>query len=112
MPLVFWNKIWLFKLPPKVSNFLWRVISNVLPTCGRLVSKGISISHLCPICLEEEETIWHALFSCSVARSTWHLSSISEGVDGLISFEEWWKVLVSQYNSALLEEATTIAWSI
>lgn len=70
------NKIWKLKILPKIKHMLWRSISRALPTCSRLVTRGLQIGSNCHRCQDEEETINHVLFSCSFAKMAWHLSNI------------------------------------
>ncbi|KAL4577899.1 hypothetical protein LXL04_014014 [Taraxacum kok-saghyz] len=50
----------------------WRAILNRLPSRTQLVFRGVAVeSVLCPLCQEEEETVYHLLFECSTARQVW-----------------------------------------
>lgn len=69
------NKIWNLPIMPKIKHFLWRVISRALATRERLRTRGMSIDSMCPRCLREEETINHALFTCSGSIMAWRLAN-------------------------------------
>ncbi|VVA36161.1 PREDICTED: reverse mRNAase, partial [Prunus dulcis] len=56
--------IWESKTLPKVKQFLWRAVSNILPSFLNLHKRRLSSSHLCPICLESPESIEHMLVLC------------------------------------------------
>lgn len=60
----FWRKIWRIKAPSKVLNFLWRVLSNCLPTKVMLAQKRVPVNQVCPVCKNNDETIIHALVFC------------------------------------------------
>ncbi|XP_060968547.1 uncharacterized protein LOC133036086 [Cannabis sativa] len=62
----------LLKIPPKVKNFMWRAVSNALPTCLQLVTRHVNISPTCPIFKSQPKSITHALISCSFAQACWH----------------------------------------
>ncbi|KAI5351195.1 hypothetical protein L3X38_004086 [Prunus dulcis] len=59
-----WKIIWESKTLPKVKQFLWRAVSNILPSFLNLHKRRLSSSHLCPICLESPESIEHMLVLC------------------------------------------------
>lgn len=59
-------------IPPKVENFLWRLLNNALPTRVRLQERGLDIDPRCPKC-ERNETREHALLECDKARKCWEL---------------------------------------
>lgn len=62
-----WRKTWSVKAPPKVLNFMWRVLSNCLPTTMMLVQRHVPVSTVCQICRSGEETVEHILCHCSLA---------------------------------------------
>ncbi|KAL8149774.1 hypothetical protein AgCh_006690 [Apium graveolens] len=66
----FWRKMWNLKIPPKVKNFLWRALSNCLPTKDLLRQRHVQISAVCPTCNDHNESILHSLVQCSFAMST------------------------------------------
>lgn len=41
------NKLWCLDLPSKVTNFMWRVCRNCLPSGVNLVSKRVHIKTAC-----------------------------------------------------------------
>uniref|UniRef100_A0A803QR46 Uncharacterized protein n=1 Tax=Cannabis sativa TaxID=3483 RepID=A0A803QR46_CANSA len=72
----FWRKLWHLKIPPKVKNFMWRAVSDVLPTCLQLSSKGVSVSPMCPVCHHTAESATHILLSCPFALSCWQKADL------------------------------------
>lgn len=58
--------LWRIKAPSKVLNFLWRALSNCLPTRVMLALKRVPIDKVSPICKINDETIFHALMSSPV----------------------------------------------
>ncbi|XP_019198290.1 PREDICTED: uncharacterized protein LOC109192159 [Ipomoea nil] len=44
------------KVPPKIHNFMWRCVMNVLPVCENLRSKRVFIGGGCPLCPADMET--------------------------------------------------------
>ena len=53
----------------KVRNFLWRAVTNVLPTATNLVHRRVTIVPTCSLCNAYNETVTHALLECGFARS-------------------------------------------
>uniref|UniRef100_A0A803PSG4 Reverse transcriptase zinc-binding domain-containing protein n=1 Tax=Cannabis sativa TaxID=3483 RepID=A0A803PSG4_CANSA len=68
----FWSKLWKLKLPSKVSNLLWRACTQCLPTSVQLKTKRVDVNLLCPICMEEEESVLHYLVTCRVVKLCWN----------------------------------------
>lgn len=69
------NKIWKLQIIPKIKHMLQRTVSRALPTCSRLITRGMQIDSNCHRCRNEQETINYVLFSCPNAKMVWHLSS-------------------------------------
>lgn len=60
----FWKKLWNLKIPNKVKNFLWRALSNCLPSKNLLLTKRGQVNALCAMCNDSPETILHTLVLC------------------------------------------------
>ncbi|GKC63932.1 RNA-directed DNA polymerase, eukaryota, reverse transcriptase zinc-binding domain protein [Tanacetum coccineum] len=72
-----WNR----SIPIKINVFLWRLSLNKLATRVNLDRKGIDVdSTLCPLCMEDVETVNHIFFSCNMAMVLWGL------------FASWWEL--------------------
>ncbi|KAM6569414.1 hypothetical protein CsatB_017399 [Cannabis sativa] len=67
----FWTKFWKLKIPPKVKNLVWRAARECLPTLQQLKIKRVNVHTLCPICHAEDETIVHALITCTRVKQVW-----------------------------------------
>ncbi|KAJ8774780.1 hypothetical protein K2173_017226 [Erythroxylum novogranatense] len=66
-----WRLLWHLQVPPRVKHFLWRALSNVLPTKLNLYRKKIVDDALCPLCQDAPESTEHALLWCTEVRSCW-----------------------------------------
>lgn len=65
------------KTTPKIRDFLWRALWDVLAVKERLQSTGTSLDSICQSCDSMvPESICHVLFSGDVAKETWKLSNI------------------------------------
>lgn len=66
-----WKKMWVLKLPPKVKHFIWRALSGCLPTKENLQMRRVQVISSCPVCNNEQETVWHSLVNCQFAGLCW-----------------------------------------
>lgn len=75
-----WKKTWELKVPNFVKKFLWKAVSEVLPTKWNLFWRKIIENDLCPIYKLCEETSCHTLWSCGAASDVWaeDLSSLQK----------------------------------
>lgn len=62
-----WRNTWRVKAPPKVLNFLWRALSNCLPTMVMLTQIHVPVSSVYPVCRNGDETVEHILCHCTLA---------------------------------------------
>lgn len=69
-----WRQLTSSVLPADVKDFGWERGWGVLPTRDRLTAWGVTPSARCPQC-GQNETLRHAIFQCSVARTFWTLMS-------------------------------------
>lgn len=67
------NKIWKTSIPPKLKNFLWRILS-LTRTGTELNRRGIPIDAVCKRCHHNDESINHMLFKCPYASTVWNNS--------------------------------------
>ncbi|XP_019155928.1 PREDICTED: uncharacterized protein LOC109152735 [Ipomoea nil] len=71
-----WNNIWKLQVPPKWRIFLWRAITNILPTITNLIRRRVEIQNVCPACGFLEEDVMHILCNCVYARHVWNISQL------------------------------------
>lgn len=74
-----WKSLWRLKIPPKVQEFMWRVINDALPSKEQLQHRKISIDPQCDGC-NKIETIVYALFECPYAKVVWKKTGLREKV--------------------------------
>ncbi|XP_060960637.1 uncharacterized protein LOC115723546 [Cannabis sativa] len=72
-----YKRLWQFDIPPKVQHFLWRALSECLPTKIQLNTKHVNVETSCPFCSLAEETIFHILLGCGFSKACWNLSCVS-----------------------------------
>ncbi|KAK1404377.1 hypothetical protein POM88_003982 [Heracleum sosnowskyi] len=62
---IIWKSLWKLKVPPKVSIFLWKTESSILPTRNQLVFEGIKIKDEEFVYLIKLRTLKWATISCT-----------------------------------------------
>lgn len=63
--------IWKLNVLPRIQFFIWMYLHNSIATRERLVSRGLQMPMLCPLCNSYLETIVHLLRDCNVATNCW-----------------------------------------
>lgn len=66
-----WELIWRVNVPQKMKHFFWKICQNAIPVGENLWKKKVKKSPICPLCMEENETIEHTLLFCSGTRGVW-----------------------------------------
>ncbi|CAL2275834.1 unnamed protein product [Prunus armeniaca] len=72
-----WKAVWSVRTLPKIRMFLWRCMSNAIPTRVNLFRRKIIASPMCGLCDQYEESIELALFLCPWAQVVWFGSPIT-----------------------------------
>lgn len=94
-----WSKIWSLKHWPKINIFLWLVAHGSILTWDNLTKRGFIGLTICPLCLEEAETMNHLLNICPFSTQVWdHCASIMRTSDRKrdnisTTIEEWREVV-------------------
>lgn len=73
-----WGWLWKLKLPANIQFFLWQVCHRAVPTRSILKRRGVAREEECPLCLTEQETIIHCLFSCPRAVQLWNSCGLGD----------------------------------
>lgn len=68
----FWKCLWNLKVPPKMTNLIWRTGSRCLPIRCHLLIKRVVIDATCPMCGIEDETTLHCLVTCREIQEYWN----------------------------------------
>ncbi|XP_031124312.1 uncharacterized protein LOC116027022 [Ipomoea triloba] len=80
-----WKKLWKLPVPPKVKNFLWHCMRNILPVREILQTHHVWAGGGCPFCSFHMESMDHLFGSCPMAAQVWHGSNIAV-TDNLVMF--------------------------
>lgn len=77
-----YQQIWKLSTSPKIHHFIWRCVSDALPTAATMRKRHISKDGSCGRCAMDKETANHILFKCPYARLVWALSPICAPPNG------------------------------
>jgi len=66
-----WQAVWKIRVPPKARVFWWRILHNSLPSKAELKRRHVEKESHCEVCGDPDETLYHIIFSCTVARKFW-----------------------------------------
>ncbi|XP_019198943.1 PREDICTED: uncharacterized protein LOC109192695 [Ipomoea nil] len=89
-----WNTLWKLKIPPKWKTFLWRTISDILPTTTNLLIKRVDVSPICAMCGLMDENTMHSLVLCDYARAIWDQSSLPLPHFVTNIFQDWFRTIL------------------
>ncbi|KAL5550129.1 hypothetical protein UlMin_000305 [Ulmus minor] len=97
-----WKILWGLNLPPKVKYFCWKLCRGWLPSSLARSWHSMIIDNTCFHCKSHTESIFHALWNCSLVKDIWilcgfyHYIDINwEVVDGAVRWLEDFIYLVS-----------------
>lgn len=76
-----WKRIWNAPIHTRIQNFQWRLVKNIIPTCGNLVRKCVKTIPECLLCHGSGETADHIFFHCQSSNHVWFLSPLGLRVD-------------------------------
>ncbi|GAA0151856.1 hypothetical protein LIER_10483 [Lithospermum erythrorhizon] len=80
--------VWKLKLSDKVKYFLWRGLTNFLPTSDNLVRRQIQIDTACKFCGHCKELVVHLFNTCKMARGVCKELTVQEEIEGAITFQD------------------------
>ncbi|XP_043813395.1 uncharacterized protein LOC122723814 [Manihot esculenta] len=104
-----WKRFWKAKVPPKVLNFCWRALVNVVPCLSSLQSKRVPVDPSCPLCHVAPENVLHIMIQCPFARSCWLSSPLGWPTPFASSLNEWFSLA---FSSASVENASLMLMSL
>ncbi|XP_042954666.1 uncharacterized protein LOC122291086 [Carya illinoinensis] len=109
-----WKSVWKLGVVGKVKFFIWKAISNLLPTKGNLYKKKSAENPLCPVCNKVEETVLHGLWECVAAREVWgeRDSQVSKSGKVFENFADLWMEFSSKLDERGLELVSVICYRL
>lgn len=66
-----WKQIWQLGVARIVKHFLWKAVSNTLPTRLNLFKRRVIEDPMCPVCKREAKLVAHVLWSCPAIGDVW-----------------------------------------
>lgn len=108
----FWNKIWNLKIPLKVKHFIWRAISDCLPTKVQLCSRRVEVDIMCPVCNLTEETTVHALLTCPVSALYWQQLDFKHDEHTIVTVKDWIQEVLKHSRRNMINKVFMVAWTI
>ncbi|KAH7861063.1 hypothetical protein Vadar_021190 [Vaccinium darrowii] len=72
----FWNELWSLPTTGKIKHFLWKACHNIIPVKEVLFKRKITRDPICPMCLNESETLIHLFTQCKFAQVVWKSSPL------------------------------------
>lgn len=106
-----WKFVWGLQVPPKIRNFIWRALSDNLPTKVALIARSMDVDPLCGYCNVAEETSIHALVLCPVVKQVWISSELGLRVQSADSMVQWWNAMKRVSSTSEMEYAAALLWS-
>lgn len=114
-----YQAIWKTKTSPKVQHFLWKCLSNSLPSAENMRHRYIAKDARCLRYDCSVESINHMLFQCPYARLVWVLSPIRDPEGGVLAhslYSNIQHVLLNKQDGSLgdanLEMGPWVLWRL
>ena len=108
----FWRQMWNLKIPVKVKHFLWRAVSNCLPTKDLLRRRKVDVNLVCPMCQNSAETVLHILVECSFASACNQLVLDQAIQEEFHTFADWLHLVFEQCRSEKIRVLVMVCWMI
>ena len=109
-----WKLIWELNVPPKIRNFIWRAVSNILPTWDNLYRRRVAVESTCKFCRQHPETETHLLWECPFARNVWSLAGgrVQKCINNARDFFQLFKLMQKKLTREKMEQWCTTTWTI
>ena len=115
-----WPHKWIWKIDtvPKIKVFLWQLCHKAIPVRGLLLRKGLQIDPICPICLDDLESMEHLFNQCCLINKVWRITEnhrwLPPGTspDHNQTMLQFLQMVKCSGNSDILRNVTFLLWSI
>ncbi|XP_031097220.1 uncharacterized protein LOC116001487 [Ipomoea triloba] len=107
-----WNNLLKLKIPPKWKTFIWRALTNTLPTTSNLIQRRLDIDPLCPLCASHVEDVSHVFLCCDFAVVTWHSAQFVVPSGAGLSFPLWFQQVLTTMDDDAVTRCTAILYAI
>jgi hypothetical protein len=68
-----WKTLWDLNVPAKIKIYCWRVLLGAIPCNDVLANRHMQPSFQCQLCMNDRESMCHALFTCPRVNDIWKL---------------------------------------
>lgn len=94
-------------MPPKVQNFLWRLLHNSLPTKENLFRRKVMDNDNCPLCQRNSESTIHMVWNCLASNNIWAAGNlpIHKWPRYFDDMDQLWDILSTRLEQSELETA-------
>ena len=101
-------------MPPKIRNFMWRAVSNILPTRDNLYRRRVPVESTCEFCRQHPETKAHLLWKCPFACNVWSLAGgrVQKCSNNARDFFQLFKLMQEKLTREEMEQWCTTTWVI
>lgn len=109
-----WKHLWKLKVPPKVLNFLWRMVSDILPTRDQLLRRRLIENSVCFRCENASEPCLHAIVDCAENSNVWRGLDLPEAfcMAQVTDLAGWLKLGWSVLSEQQLRLAAICSWML
>ncbi|XP_024156142.1 uncharacterized protein LOC112164137 [Rosa chinensis] len=109
-----WRRVWHARVQPKVRNFVWRLVKNIVPTKVNLGRRVNLDERICPFCRCESETTLHVFMECNVIACMWLFSSLGLRAKNHTtnSVKEWVLDMLDVLNKSQVDIFFMLLWAI
>ncbi|XP_035550016.1 uncharacterized protein LOC118349461 [Juglans regia] len=109
-----WRNLWQLHVPGNIKHFLWKALTDILPTKQVLLKRQIVEDGLCPICQSNEENVIHVLWNCSATMDVWgeRESPLNKWCSGYKDFRLLWLDMVNRLDVVQLDRVAVILYKI
>ncbi|CAN1146990.1 Putative ribonuclease H protein At1g65750 [Linum perenne] len=99
-----WKKIWSWKGPQRVRQFLWTAVHNRLLTNTERQRRHLTNSTYCGLCVDIPESLDHILRHCPLAEQVWSRTLPPANLFDFFSLDlgEWWKRYIGDGNLSIV----------
>ncbi|XP_062079856.1 uncharacterized protein LOC133784577 [Humulus lupulus] len=104
--------MWKTRVPPKVRDFMWRALSGCLPTNVQLRIRHVPVEMVCPLCLEQNESVTHCLAGCRLVWPCWQQLGFDILAPSSDSFQAWVRGFIFQLNDDQRCRFFMLCWAI
>lgn len=105
-----WIGIW--ATPPKVLNFIQRLVVGCLPTNEKLLQRRVEVNNVCCLCNTGVKSNVHVLLKCPVALECWSRHGFNFLVPLMDSIHSWLQYVIRNCIGKQKELCFMLCWGL